>query len=163
MEDEITKIDCGAASSCALTTWGEVYCWGYKFGIDGEGDGSSDESDLVPTVVEGFSDPVVDISMGIAHVCALTVGGAVKCWGTNGWNEECYGQLGNDSCEMSTVPVGVGGLDSGLMATTAGGQHSCAVKAGGEAWCWGKNVDGQLGDGTTENSLVPVPVIGFGG
>jgi alpha-tubulin suppressor-like RCC1 family protein len=162
MEDEIAKIDCGAASSCVLTTSGDVYCWGIRLGIDGDGDGSPDESDLVPTPVEGFSDPVVDISLGIAHGCALTAGGGVQCWGSNqgGFGDPCYGQLGNDSCEWSSVPVDVVGLDSGVVAIGVGGMHSCAVKAAGDAWCWGWNEQGQLGDGTTENSGVPVSVVG---
>ena len=48
---------------------------------------------------------------------------------------------------------------SGAVAITAGSSHSCAVLDDNSARCWGHNFDGQLGDGTTIGSSVPVPVV----
>lgn len=45
-------------------------------------------------------------------------------------------------------------------AVATGGEHSCAVSEAGEAYCWGRGVDGQLGNGTKENRSTPVQVIG---
>ncbi len=52
---------------------------------------------------------------------------------------------------------------TGAVAIGVGEKHSCAVKSDGSVWCWGHNNEGQLGDGTTTNSLVPVSVSSLSG
>ncbi len=52
---------------------------------------------------------------------------------------------------------------TGAVAIGVGEKHSCAVKSDGSVWCWGHNNEGQLGDGTTIDSLVVVQVVGVGG
>src|SRR5207249_3795971 len=59
-------------------------------------------------------------------------------------------------------PVQVSGL-SGVAAIAAGGTHSLALKGDGTAWAWGANADGELGDGTNTQRLVPVQVSGLTG
>ena len=90
--------------------------------------------------------------------CAVVNGGA-QCWGYN-----AYGELGNNSTTSSNVPVQVQGLTSGVQAVSAGGSagsdSSCAIVNGG-AWCWGYNVDGELGNNSTVNSHVPSQVHGL--
>ena len=84
------------------------------------------------------------IAVGLAHACALTSAGAVKCWGSG-----FFGELGNGANPQSSpVPVDVSGLGSGVIAIGAGVYHSCAVTDAGDAKCWGRNDFGQLGDGT---------------
>lgn len=96
------------------------------------------------------------ISTGMTHTCAVTTGGAAMCWG-NGYF------LGNGSFGPQTpVPVSVSGLGSGVAAISAGYGHTCALKINGAVKCWGSNTFGELGDGTTTDSPVPVAVTGLG-
>jgi hypothetical protein len=92
------------------------------------------------------------IAAGIAHTCAITPEGGVRCWGNNN-----FGQLGNGSNVGSNVPVDVVGIEGGK-TIVAGGNHTC-VLTGDKVWCWGQNSEGQLGDGTRMDRNVPVNVL----
>jgi alpha-tubulin suppressor-like RCC1 family protein len=85
------------------------------------------------------------ITAGYTHACMVRSGKAY-CWGDN-----TYGELGNNSTASSSVPVAVytGGVLSGLTLTqiTAGNGFTCALASTGAAYCWGYNVDGELGNG----------------
>ena len=150
--------------SCILTSAGSVSCWGAGDLGDGTTMGSSE-----PVNVSGLLSPVTAISVGESHACAVTVQGGAMCWGNN-----LYGQLGNGTTAGGAVPVVVSGLDSGVTAIAAGwggqfeswsvnggNRHTCAVIQGGAIQCWGSNDSGQLGNGSTTSSSVPVEVVGF--
>jgi alpha-tubulin suppressor-like RCC1 family protein len=61
------------------------------------------------------------------------------------------------------MPVLVDGLPDGIASIAAGTSHTCAITSVGEAWCWGNNDHGQLGDGTTTDRAMPMRVMGLGG
>jgi alpha-tubulin suppressor-like RCC1 family protein len=95
------------------------------------------------------------VAPGLAHTCALR-NGRVLCWGENG-----SGQLGVSEAGLrSATPLVVSALaDTAVVAIGAGSVHSCAYVSPEEIWCWGGNDFGQLGDGTTVASDVPVRVM----
>lgn len=92
------------------------------------------------------------ITIGEEFMCGLRSGGTVDCWGDNS-----YGQLGiGTTGGFETHPRQVQNL-SGMTHIAAGKHHVCAVDSSTNfVYCWGKNTNGQLGNGTTNNSSIPV-------
>ncbi len=144
------SISAGATHACGITPHGEAYCWGNNYGGQlGDGTRSSRE---VPTAVK-TSLRFVAIATGALHTCALTSDGEAFCWGRDN-----YGQLGDGGgTQDSAEPVRVVG-DHSFAAIRAFGSHTCATTTSGDAFCWGYNVDGQLGDGSRTNRPRPVYV-----
>jgi alpha-tubulin suppressor-like RCC1 family protein len=152
----VVAIAAGGRFTCALTTSGGVKCWGEN--QRGElGNGTTTDS-ATPVDVIGLESGVVGITAGGYHACAVTTGGGLKCWGQN-----ARGQLGNGTTTDSAAPVDVIGLTSGVAGVDAGFLYTCAWTDEGKAKCWGRNLEGQLGDGTTTDRSTPVDVVGLNG
>lgn len=162
----VNNISATGLTTCAVIQNGSLDCWG--IGNNGEiGNGSGTDS-LYPAIVSGVGGSgslanVTGVTTGSSHVCALTQGGGVDCWGLNGG----YGMLGNNSSASSPTPVnvlGVGGsgtLTNVTQISTSLAWHTCALLSSGGVNCWGNNDSGQLGNGGTGNSSTPVSVIGL--
>ena len=150
---KVTAISAGFAHSVALTSTGAVLAWGKNYNGN-LGNGSTTDSDVPVKVNLPTGTKVTAIAAGAEHNLAVTSTGAVLAWGYN-----AYGQLGNGGTGASDVPVNVS-LPTGtkVTAVAAGALHSLALTSTGTVLAWGYNVDGELGDGSTTNSDVPVKV-----
>jgi alpha-tubulin suppressor-like RCC1 family protein len=148
------QVSANSDTTCAIVA-GAAYCWGYN--ADGQVGNNSVLPALAPTLVAGLASGVTAISVGLGHVCAVA-NGAAYCWGDNS-----TGQLGDNTVIDKHTPVAVSGLASGVTAISAGDNHSCAI-VNASIRCWGSNLGyGQLGDGTSSDSRVPVGVFGSNG
>jgi alpha-tubulin suppressor-like RCC1 family protein len=144
----------GQSHTCAINSANGVQCWGWNE-LGQLGDNTIDNRSA-PVSVVGMSSGVAAVTAGQAHTCAITIGGAAKCWGNN-----YYGQLGDNTNTQQNAPVEVSGLQSGVVAISAGGSHTCVITTVGGVKCWGDNTFGQLGDGTGLNQAIPADVVGL--
>lgn len=148
-----TQIVAGDNFSEALATDGTIWGWGdNSFGQLGNG---TTQTALRP--VEALTPPnriVTSLSAGASHSLMLTSDGALWATGDNR-----YGQLGDGGTTAASTPVRVKlPQDQIVTAVAAGAGHSLAATKDGNAWAWGLNDSGQLGDGRTVNSPLPVAV-----
>jgi len=152
----VIAIAAGSIHACAVTTAGAVKCWGDN--QDGQlGDGTTTRR-LTPVDVTGMGSGVVVVAAGGLDTCAVTSSGRAKCWG---WNAN--GQLGDGTTTDRSTPVDVTGMTSGVVAIDVADYISCALASGRTGMCWGQNMGGALGDGTTTDRLTPVNVVGISG
>jgi alpha-tubulin suppressor-like RCC1 family protein len=151
----------GSIHSCALLSTKTVKCWGDN--SDGDLGNGTTISSSVPVAVKGLTG-VTSVSAGDIYNCALQRTETVMCWGDNTFGELGSGtSTGPSSCSgspCSKAPVVVKGL-TGVTIIAAGGEHSCALLSRKTIECWGYNGDGELGNGTTTDSSIPVAVTGL--
>lgn len=156
---EVSSIDAGSASACALAV-GRVYCWGSnefgQLGVGSPNEGLFPSPQLVGGVLAGKV--VTAISVGSASACAIADAQAY-CWGSN-----AHGQVGTASAISEyrlPQPVFAGAAlhNKKVSAVSVGSDHACAV-ASGIAYCWGGNTGGQLGSGLdVDHYSSPVAVV----
>lgn len=124
-----------------------VYCWGsIQFGL---GDQAATVTSYAPVKVANVT-TAVGVTAGDVVACALLSGGSAACWGGE--------PLGDGTNNSSGTIVSVSGL-TGATALALGYQHRCALLSTGTVSCWSDNNFGQLGNGTTNPSLAPTPVV----
>jgi alpha-tubulin suppressor-like RCC1 family protein len=156
----VSSVSAGSTHTCALAPGGAAYCWGSnQYGVLGD---AAAAGGRVPVRVAGGG-RFTQISSGADHTCALDVTGQAWCWGL-----DTFGQLGGtaaDACpafgsaQMCAMqPVAVSGAPQ-LATVSAGSGHTCGITSGGEIWCWGRGLEGQLGQGNGASSALPVRVM----
>lgn len=162
------SVSAGLFHSCGVTTAGAAYCWGLNnSGQLGNGESwDGEDYDIfssTPVAVAGGL-TFATVSAGGEHSCGVTTAGETYCWGRND-----SGELGTGSTSrLQSTPVAVaGGLTFATVSTGGfdpwgGGlsRYSCGVTTTGEAYCWGRNDNGELGNGSTTSSSTPVAVTG---
>jgi len=148
------RVNAGGYVTCGASPTGTAYCWGdNSLGQLGTEDGSPQR--LVPAAVPALAAEAVErFGVGYTHACAVTAAGDAWCWGDN-WT----GQVGDGSFEARPAPVKVERPAGGAWVDVGVGiLHTCALTDGGEAWCWGDNSVGELGNGDDSAMPSAVPV-----
>ena len=164
----IVQVSTGSDHTCALTSEGGVVCWGQ--GTSGRLGNRANASKDAPVNVFASStgstllSNIIQVSAGFEHTCAVTSEGNVKCWG-KGDN----GRLGNNATTGNqTSPVNVHTASgnsaalSGIIQVDTGEEFTCALASGGGVKCWGKGVNGRLGNdcgSTCPDTATPVAVV----
>lgn len=151
----------GMRRACTVTTDNEIFCWGHGgYGSLGVGYPQTGNIPLPTRVAKpaGMTGEITGIATGFQSTCAIS-GGDLWCWGQND-----YGQIGDNTLSDRYAPVRAHniGTHAGRPVTdVASSPYSysfCAV-AGGDAYCWGHNNYGQLGNGpNTQDRRVPTAV-----
>jgi alpha-tubulin suppressor-like RCC1 family protein len=149
---KVTAIAAGGYHSLALTSTGQVLAGGDN-AYGQLGDGRTAHSDVPVSVKLPAGTKVTAIAAGCDHSLAVTSTGQVLAWGDN-----AYGQLGDVSTTRSEVPVTVKLPGTQVTAVAAGNDHSLALTSTGQILAWGDDDLGELGDGNTTQSHVPVTV-----
>jgi alpha-tubulin suppressor-like RCC1 family protein len=156
----VVQVAAGASHSLALTSDGKIFAWGLN--SSGQLGNTVSGASTVPVAVNQLGvlagKTVSAIAAGDRHSMALTSDGQVFCWGAN-----TTGQLGNGTIVSSALPVAVvtsGTLAGKTIAKIASyGDFSAALSTDGRVFTWGQNQNGGLGNGSTNNSSVPVAVL----
>ena len=129
---DVVSIAAGYARTCGVHSDGAVSCWGKWTG---------DGYRATPARMSGYEN-VVSLAAGVYHLCAVHSGGGVSCsrYGPNG---------------IETTPLSVPGIGDAI-AVAAGEGSFCALHRDGGVSCWGRNHEGQVGDGTRAEAFRPV-------
>jgi alpha-tubulin suppressor-like RCC1 family protein len=145
-----TQITAGAFHTCGIHSGGTLWCWGDNlFGQLGTARYAGEDRPHQVTIPApgGWA----SVTAGYGHTCATRTDGTLWCWGQN-----YFGQLGignytsHNRPEQVTTPA-----PGGWAAVTAGSEHTCATRTDGTLWCWGFNLDGELGIGNNTDQDLP--------
>ena len=166
LERQLQSIDAGRDVTCGYTNLGRGYCWGSGLlgrlasaadstCYDEVGRGGTEPCTLAPKRFAGPTIEFTSVSVDSTSGCGISKDKQVYCWG-----DDSFGQIGNGQngggAQASLATVAQVQFDS----ITVGGMHACALSTTRQAYCWGRDVEGQLGDRRRVNSTTPIPVTG---
>ena len=142
--ENVLEVVAGDVHNCARKTDGSLWCWGNN--SSGEiGNGSKVDVTLpVQSGVGTLDHDVAEVALGSDHTCARKTNNSLWCWGNNSALQLGVGALG----QHVSNPVQVNLPGPSVIDIAVGGDNTCARKADGTLWCWGKNDAGQVGNGS---------------
>jgi alpha-tubulin suppressor-like RCC1 family protein len=154
-----TAVAVGGLHACALLGDGTTRCWGdNSVGQLGDGTTTDRWAPVAPTGLGGVT--VKAVAAGRFFTCIHLATNGARCTGDNS-----FGELGNGTTTNSTTYVTVADVNTSVAALAAGpvSDHACvSLAADTGAHCWGRNNEGQVGDGTTTNRGNVTRVVGLG-
>ena len=151
----LTSLVAGAFHTCGLTAAGEAYCWGSN---EAGALGAEVPTPAPPTRVAG-NHTFTALAAGYYHTCGLTSAATILCWGDN-----LLGQRGDGSSRAvaqstfstrQVIPSPVVGGHS-FVALAASNSSTCGITRGGETYCWGSNLERELGTGVAGECVVDI-------
>ncbi|GLI62584.1 hypothetical protein VaNZ11_005258 [Volvox africanus] len=158
-EPSVTAVSCGSSHSIALLSCGIVTSWGR--GEDGQlGHGQADEC-LTPKAISALTDAGVEnVVCGAEYTIAVAPSrGLIYSWG---WGD--FGRLGHGDCSDLFVPRPIEFFSGRPVSHVAcGDTHTLVVAGDGELFTFGRNQNGQLGLGHTNDCLSPQRVVALQG
>jgi alpha-tubulin suppressor-like RCC1 family protein len=152
MDQRFVDVSAGDGHTCAVREDGTVWCVGRN------GDGQLATGSPFPGQIRELTAAVgqgtfVKIDVSQHHGCALTLDGALHCWGL-----DTHGELGQglapESGMVLSVPTRVGDRNDWI-GIDAHWFHTCALAEDRAMHCFGRNAEGQLGDGTIDPTGLP--------
>lgn len=154
--------------SCGLALDGKAYCWGSNTNFELGLGGKKKNGKTTPTAVTG-GHSFHALSIGMNHTCTIEdVGqggsGPILCWGWNDWGGISI--LGDGTNKSRSEPTYTVLGSQAFLTVDAANYRTCAIADPGDGtntgtlYCWGLNVNGEFGDGTTESSSVPIVAAG---
>jgi alpha-tubulin suppressor-like RCC1 family protein len=157
----VTKIAAGENFSCAIASE-RVWCWGGNDrGQLGQGNMGGDqlmarEVNIGSSSHNGLGYASTDLTVGSKFACTI-VNGVTMCWGDNSRGQLGRGHQSTNSSTASPAKLSGSSADQASFSIAAGSEHACSITHG-STQCWGKNDNGQLGNGTS-GTPVSSPVI----
>ena len=156
----IVDIYGGGSTMIAKDSNGKLYSWGYNYGRLGNGTTDDSSMPICISDIEGSTlkgKNIVDVYYNTYKMIAKDSNGKLYSWGDND-----YGQLGDGTTTDSSMPICISDIENSPLrekniVKIYREENSIIVKdSSGKLYTWGENDYGQLGDGTTTNSSMPI-------
>jgi alpha-tubulin suppressor-like RCC1 family protein len=154
----IAQVSVGQGHVCALSSTGTIYCWGRNTKAQ-LGLGRGAELQIRKPTPHAGGATYAAVAAAQVHSCAVRKDRRLFCWGDS--VDGLLG-LGPDASGLVYDPTQVGSFTD-YQSVQANWFHSCALRAGGALWCWGRNQEGQLGLGDLTLRDQPTLVSGLEG
>ena len=148
------EVQAGTGHVCAVQSDMSLQCWGSN--VKGQLGDTTGGDKAEPMSIAGLAWAV--LAPGGSHTCALRSDQSLWCWGDN-----AYGQLGVATPVSTLEPIATN-TGTHWVELSSGLDFTCGIQSGGlretdgTLWCWGRNTDSQLGDGTTTSRSAPVQI-----
>ncbi|MBD5545678.1 MAG: leucine-rich repeat protein [Lachnospiraceae bacterium] len=150
--EKVVSVSVGMFNMAAVTEDGSLYTWGNGYG---NGNGASNANQLKPMKI---MDHVKSVYMGYENGAAITEDGSLYTWGRSDKGQLGAGEKGQVKINKETpgeTPIKI--MDN-VVEAAWGNRMGMALTQDGNVWTWGWNSAGQLGNGSNQDSNVPLNV-----